>query len=239
MQNLKNKKALITGGSRGLGKVVALALANEGVHIAITGRNEKLLQETVKEIETKSVKATYIVFDVANKLEVFTSLEKLQKEFGVFDILINNAGIAAFGGILEMNDEQWENIIKTNLLGAYYVVKGIVPSMIEQKSGDIINISSTAGLKGNAVTSAYSASKAGLIGLSESLMFELRKYNIRVTTLTPSTIASDMTTKVLKITDGNPEKVLQPEDFAELIVDILKLNKRAMLANGSLWSVNP
>ena len=239
MQNLKNKKALITGGSRGLGKAVALALANEGVHIAITGRNEKLLQETVKEIETKGVKATYIVFDVANKLEVFTSLEKLQKEFGVFDILINNAGIAAFGGILEMNDEQWENIIKTNLLGAYYVVKAIVPSMIEQKSGDIINISSTAGLKGNAVTSAYSASKAGLIGLSESLMFELRKYNIRVTTLTPSTIASDMTTKVLKITDGNPEKVLQPEDFAELIVDILKLNKRAMLANGSLWSVNP
>ena len=111
--------------------------------------------------------------------------------------------------------------------------------MVDLGSGDIINVSSTAGLKGNAVTSAYSASKAGLIGLSESLMFELRKKNIRVTTLTPSTIASEMSKDVLKITDGNPEKVLQPEDFAQLIVDLLKLDKRAMLASASLWSTNP
>ena len=89
------------------------------------------------------------------------------------------------------------------------------------------------------MTSAYSASKFGLIGMSESMMLELRKQNIRVTTLMPSTIASDMSKEVLKITDGNPEKVLQPEDFAELVVDLLKLNKRAMLANASLWSTNP
>ena len=152
---------------------------------------------------------------------------------------MNNAGIAAFGGILEMEDEKWEEIVKTNLFGAYYVVKAVVPSMVERKTGDIINISSTAGLKGNAMTSAYSASKFGLIGMSESMMLELRKQNIRVTTLMPSTIASDMSKEVLKITDGNPEKVLQPEDFAELVVDLLKLNKRAMLANASLWSTNP
>lgn len=239
MQNLKNKKALITGGSRGLGKAVALALANEGVHIAITGRNQETLKKVVSEIENKGVKATYAVFDVANKEEVFSEVKKLEKSFGNFDILINNAGIAAFGGIVEMNDNQWEHIIQTNLMGPYYMIKALAASMIENKSGDIINISSTAGLKGSAVTSAYSASKAGLIALSESVMFELRKHNIRVTTLTPSTIASDMTTKDLKITDGNPEKVLQPEDFAELIVNLLKLNKRAMLANASLWSVNP
>lgn len=239
MQNLKNKKALITGGSRGLGKAIALALANEGVHIAITGRKEQTLKETVNEIKKTGVKATYAVFDVANKDEVFASLDNLQKDFGTFDILINNAGIAAFGGVLEMPENQWEEIVKTNLFGAYYVIKSVVPSMVEKKSGDVVNISSTAGLKGNAITSAYSASKFGLIGLSESMMFELRKHNIRVTTLTPSTIASDMTKNVLKITDGNPEKVLQPDDFAELIVDLLKLNKRAMLANASLWSTNP
>ena len=152
---------------------------------------------------------------------------------------MNNAGVAAFGGILEMEDEKWEEIVKTNLFGAYYVVKAVVPSMVERKTGDIINISSTAGLKGNAMTSAYSASKFGLIGMSESMMLELRKQNIRVTTLMPSTIASDMSKEVLKITDGNPEKVLQPEDFAEFVVDLLKLNKRAMLANASLWSTNP
>lgn len=239
MQSLKGKTALITGGSRGLGKAIALALATEGVNVAITGRNEDLLKSVVKELEEKGVKSSYAVFDVSNKKEVYENLNQLQKDFGTFDILVNNAGIAAFGGILDMDDEQWEDIVRTNLLGPYYVSKSVVPSMVEKMSGDIINISSTAGLKGNAATSAYSASKFGLIGMSESMMLELRKHNIRVTTLTPSTIASDMSKEVLKITDGNPEKVLQPEDFAELVVDLLKLNKRAMLASAALWSTNP
>ena len=239
MQNLKGKTALVTGGGRGLGKAVALALAAEGVNVAITGRNENNLKSVVAEIESKGVKSSYSVFDVTDKKQVFSSLEKLQNDFGKFDILINNAGIAAFGGILEMDDEQWEDIVKTNLFGPYYVVKAVVPGMVEKKSGDVVNISSTAGLKGNALTSAYSASKFGLIGMSESMMFELRKQNIRVTTLTPSTISTDMAKTDLKITDGNPEKVLQPEDFAELVVDLLKLNKRAMLASAALWSTNP
>ena len=239
MQNLKGKTALVTGGGRGLGKAVALALAAEGVNVAITGRNENNLKSVVAEIESKGVKSSYSVFDVTDKKQVFASLEKLQNDFGKLDILINNAGIAAFGGILEMDDEQWEDIVKTNLFGPYYVVKAVVPGMVEKKSGDVVNISSTAGLKGNALTSAYSASKFGLIGMSESMMFELRKQNIRVTTLTPSTISTDMAKTDLKITDGNPEKVLQPEDFAELVVDLLKLNKRAMLASAALWSTNP
>ena len=239
MQNLRGKTALVTGGGRGLGKAVALALAAEGVNVAITGRNENNLKSVAAEIESKGVKSSYSVFDVTDKKQVFTSLEKLQNDFGKFDILINNAGIAAFGGILEMDEEQWEDIVKTNLFGPYYVVKAVVPGMVEKKSGDVVNISSTAGLKGNALTSAYSASKFGLIGMSESMMFELRKQNIRVTTLTPSTISTDMAKTDLKITDGNPEKVLQPEDFAELVVDLLKLNKRAMLASAALWSTNP
>ena len=239
MQDLKVKNALVTGGSRGLGKAVALALAKEGVNVAVTGRNTKTLEETVEEIRSFGVKADYSIFNVAEKVEVKMQLERLIESFGAFDILINNAGIAAFGSFLEMPENDWEDIVRTNLFGPYYVSKAVIPSMVELGSGDIINVSSTAGLKGNAVTSAYSASKAGLIGLSESLMFELRKKNIRVTTLTPSTIASEMSKDVLKITDGNPEKVLQPEDFAQLIVDLLKLDKRAMLASASLWSTNP
>ena len=239
MQSLEGKYALVTGGSRGLGKAVAIALAKEGVNVAITGRNEQTLKDTVAELEAIGVKATYGSFNVSEKEEVKAGIEQLTSSFGTFDILINNAGIAAFGGFLEMEEGQWEDIVKTNLFGPYYVSRAVVPGMVEKNGGDIINVSSTAGLKGNAVTSAYSASKAGLIGLSESLMFELRKKNIRVATLTPSTIASDMSKEVLKITDGNPETVLQPEDFAELIVDILKFNKRAMLASASIWSTNP
>lgn len=238
MEQLQGKKALITGGSRGLGKAAALALAAEGVDIAITGRNEALLQQTVAEIEALGVKAVYSVFDVADFEAVKKGIAQINADFGQADILINNAGVAAFGSFLEMDPAKWEEILKVNVLGIYYVTHQVLPGMIAKNSGDIINVSSTAGLRGNAGTSAYSASKFGVIGLSESLTMEVRKHNIRVSTLMPSTIASDMSLS-LNLTDGNPDKVLQPEDFAELIVAQLKLNRRAFLKSASLWSTNP
>ena len=235
---LNTKKALITGGSRGLGKAVALAFAKEGIDVAITGRNEDLLKEVVTELQGLGVQAAYAVFDVKNREEVHTALTKLSQEFGPFDILVNNAGISKFGTFMEMEESDWENILLTNVLGMYYVTREILPQMIEKNEGDIFNVSSTAGLAGNPTTSAYSASKFAVIGMSESLMKEVRKNNVRVTTLTPSTIASDMS-KELGLTDGNPESVLQPEDFAELIVATLKFPRRALLKSASLWSTNP
>lgn len=235
---LKGKKAIITGGSRGLGKATALAFAQLGIDVAITGRNEAKLKETVSELKALGVNAFYEVFDVANYDEVKTGIKNSIANLGSVDILVNNAGIAAFGTLNDMDSKLWEDIIKTNVLGMYYVTKEVLPYLIEKNEGDIINISSTAGLSGNATTSAYSASKFAVIGLSQSLMKEVRKNNIRVNTLTPSTIATDMSFE-LGITDGNAEKVLQPEDFAALIVASLKLPRRAMMANASLWSTNP
>lgn len=239
MIDLKGKTAIVTGGSRGLGKATAIALAKEGVNVGITGRNEQKLQETVAELKALGINASYAVFNVTVQAEVATGIQKIAAALGSIDILINNAGIAAFGSVVDMETTKWEEIIQTNVLGVYYVAKAVVPLMINQGTGDIINIASTAGLKGSANSSAYSASKAAVIGFSESLMFEMRKENIRVTTLTPSTIATDMSIADLKITDGNPDKVLQPEDFAELIVDILKLNRRALIANAAIFSTNP
>lgn len=238
MENLNGKYALITGGGRGLGKATALAFAKEGINVAITGRNESTLLETVKELEALGVKAAYAAFDVANYDDVQAAIAKLNSDFGQFDILVNNAGIAAFGSLLDMDPQEWVNIINTNLLGTYFVTKAVLPQLIEKNQGDIINVSSTAGLNGAATTSAYSASKFAVIGLSDSLMREVRKNNIRVCTLMPSTIASDMS-KELNLTDGDPDKVLQPEDFADLIVLNLKLPRRAMLKSASLWSTNP
>ncbi|ADX68547.1 MULTISPECIES: 3-ketoacyl-ACP reductase [Weeksella] len=235
---LNTKKALITGGSRGLGKAIALAFAKEGIDVAITGRNKDLLKKVVTELQELGVRATYAIFDIKNREEVHSSLTKLTEDFGPFDILVNNAGISKFGTLLEMEESDWENILLTNVLGMYYVTREILPQMIEKNEGDIFNVSSTAGLAGNPTTSAYSASKFAVIGMNESLMKEVRKNNIRVTTLTPSTIASDMS-KQLGLTDGNPESVLQPEDFAELIVATLKLPRRALLKSASLWSTNP
>ncbi|SFD16726.1 3-ketoacyl-ACP reductase [Algibacter pectinivorans] len=238
MEVIKGKKAIITGGSRGLGKATAIALAKEGVDVAITGRNENTLKETVTELKALGVNAFYAVFDVSNYQDVQKGINKLITDLGTVDILVNNAGIAAFGTFNDMTVEDWTQIIQVNVMGMYYVTKEVLPNLIEKNEGDILNVSSTAGLTGNAQTSAYSASKFAVIGMSESLMKEVRKNNIRVCTLTPSTIATDMALD-LGITDGNEEKVLQPEDFAELIVASLKLPRRAMLKGASLWSTNP
>jgi len=239
MTKLKNKKAIITGGGRGLGKATAIAFAKEGIDIAITGRNEAVLKETVSELETFGIKAIYSVFDVSNYEDVKRGIKSILKSLGSVDILVNNAGIAAFGSFNEMEVSQWSQIIQTNLMGMYYVTKEILPYLINQNKGDIINVSSTAGLNGNANTSAYSASKFAVIGMSESLMKEVRKNNIRVCTLTPSTIVSDMSIELGIANKGSEDSVLQPEDFAELIVAGLKLPRRAMLKSAALWSTNP
>jgi 3-oxoacyl-[acyl-carrier protein] reductase len=239
MNNLKNKKAIITGGGRGLGKATAVAFAREGIDIAITGRNEAVLKETVSELEAFGVEVIYSVFDVGNYEDVKKGIQSIIKTFGSIDILVNNAGIAAFGTFNEMEVSQWSQIIQTNLMGMYYVTKEVLPYLISQNEGEIINVSSTAGLNGNANISAYSASKFAVIGMSESLMKEVRKNNIRVCTLTPSTIESDMSIELGIANKDSHDSVLQPEDFAELIVAGLKLPRRAMLKSASLWSTNP
>ena len=239
MENLKGKKAIITGGSRGLGKATAIAFANQGIDVAITGRNEADLKETVAELKTLGVNATYATFDIGNYEEVKKGIQEIMNTFNTVDILVNNAGIAAFGSFLEMDVNQWQSIIQTNVMGMYYVTKEVLPYLIANNQGDIFNVSSTAGLAGNPNTSAYSASKFAVIGMSESLMKEVRKNNIRVCTLTPSTIASDMSIQLGIASKDSTETELQPEDFAELIVSALQLPRRALLKNASLWSTNP
>ena len=239
MENLKGKKAIITGGSRGLGKATAIAFANQGIDVAITGRNEADLKETVAELKALGVNATYATFDIGNYDEVKKGIQEIMNTFNTVDILVNNAGIAAFGSFLEMDVNQWQSIIQTNVMGMYYVTKEVLPYLIANNQGDIFNVSSTAGLTGNPNTSAYSASKFAVIGMSESLMKEVRKNNIRVCTLTPSTIASDMSIQLGIASKDSTETVLQPEDFAELIVSGLQLPRRALLKNASLWSTNP
>lgn len=238
MESLKGKNALITGAGKGIGRAIAIALAKEGVHVALLARTTSQLEEVASEAKSLGVKAAVVTADVTDITSVNEAIKQATTELGPIDILINNAGTAKFGKFLELEPEEWENIIKVNLMGVYYVTRAVLPEMIERQTGDIINISSTAGQRGAPVTSAYSASKFALIGLSESLMQEVRKHNIRVSTLTPSTVATELAID-LKLTDGNPDKVMQPEDFAELIIAQLKLNRRVFLKEAGLWSTNP
>ena len=238
MNDLKNKNALITGAGKGIGKAIALALAKEGVNVVLVSRTADDIEKLATMIRSLRVKALAITADVSDITSIDQAVAKAVEEFGTIDILINNAGIAAFGKFLELEPTEWERIIKVNLMGTYYATRAVLPNIIERQTGDIINISSTAGQRGNALTSAYSASKFAVLGLTESLMQEVRKHNIRVTALTPSTVATEMA-KDLKLTDGNPDNVMQAEDVAELVIAQLKLNRRVFIKESGIWSTNP
>lgn len=238
MQAITGKTALITGAGRGIGRATAIAFAKEGINLGLLGRTKENLEAVASELQTYGVKVSIATADVSNMESVNTAVEKIRGELGPIEILVNNAGISKFGKFLEVDPEDWAKIIQVNVMGVYYVTRAVLPDMMEKNAGDIINISSTAGQKGAPVTSAYSASKAAVIALSESLMLEVRKQNIRVVTLTPSTIATDMAIE-LNLTDGNPEKVMQPEDIADFMVAQLKMNPRILLKSAGLWSTNP
>jgi 3-oxoacyl-[acyl-carrier protein] reductase len=238
MSSLNGKTALITGAGRGIGRATAIALAKEGIHLGLIGLNMSNLEKVAAELAGFDVKVSAATADVTDLESVTHAVEHIKSDIGPIDILINNAGIAKFGGFLDLSPEEWEKIIQVNLMGVYNVTRVVLPGMIERKSGDIMNISSSAGQKGAPVTSAYSASKFAVLGLTESLMLEVRKHNIRVTALTPSTVVTDLAIET-NLVSGKEENVMHPEDLAELIVASLKLNPRVFVKTAGLWSTNP
>ena len=238
MESLKGKIALVTGAGKGIGRAVAIALAQEGVSVGIISRTETDLEKAAAEIASFGVKVAIAVANISDINSVNAAVRKIENELGPIDILINNAGTGKFAKFLELEPEEWENQVKVNLFGIYYTTRAVLPSMIERQTGDIVNISSTAGLRGAPLTSAYSASKFGVMGLTESLMQEVRKHNIRVTALAPSTVVTELA-KSANLINNNEEKLIQPEDFAELIISQLKLNRRVFVKDASIWSTNP
>ncbi|MFE4572921.1 3-ketoacyl-ACP reductase [Paenibacillus chitinolyticus] len=236
---LKNKTAIITGAGKGIGKAAAAALAKEGVNLGLLARSTADLEVLQKELSgTYGVNVFYASADISKPSEVQQAISSLTGELGHVDILINNAGIAQFGTVADMDPEQWERIIQVNLMGTYYVTRAVLPGMIQQNSGNIINVASTAGERGFATGSAYCASKFGVLGLTEALMQEVRKSNIRVTALTPSTVNTDLASNAgLKI--GDEDRMMQPEDVAELITTTLKLPPRVFIKTAGIWTTNP
>lgn len=238
MESLQNKVALVTGAGKGIGKAIAIALAKEGVHVGLMARSEIDLQQVAAEITALGVKSIIATADISNINAVNWAVEKVEAALGPIDILINNAGTGTFGKFLDLSPEVWEQQVKVNLFGVYYTTRAVLPQMMKRLTGDIVNVSSTAGLRGAATTSAYSASKFGVMGLTESLMQEVRKYNIRVTAMAPSTVVTELAQSA-NLINNNEERLMHPEDFAELIIAQLKLNRRVFVKESSIWSTNP
>ncbi|HTG68142.1 MAG TPA: 3-ketoacyl-ACP reductase [Candidatus Udaeobacter sp.] len=236
---LKNKSAIITGAGKGIGKAIAAALAAEGVNLGLVARTSTDLEALQTELANEyGVKVVITAADVSVKSDVDQAVAALKESLGSIDILINNAGIGTFGTLLDMDPEQWERIIQTNVMGTYYVTRAALPTMLEQSSGSIINIASTAGERGFATGSAYCASKFAVIGMTEALMQEVRKSNIRVTALTPSTVNTELASNAgLKI--GDEDRMMQARDVAELVIAALKLPDRVFIRTAGIWTTNP
>jgi NAD(P)-dependent dehydrogenase (short-subunit alcohol dehydrogenase family) len=191
---LKNKVAIVTGGSRGIGKAIASTLASEGADIALFGIHSITMRETAKEIEERGRKALALETDVSVSAQVNRSIQKAFDTFGKVDILVNNAAIESLQDtILELSDEQWAKEIAVNLSGPFYCMRAVLPHMITQRSGKIVTIGSIAGQMGRSFASAaYCASKAGIVGLTMSVAMSVGKYGINVNVVTPGPIQSTM-----------------------------------------------
>lgn len=197
MKLLEGKVALITGAARGIGKAIAVKYASEGANIAFTDLViDENTEATKKELESYGVKVVAIASNAASFDEAHKVVEDVVKEFGKLDILVNNAGITKDGLMMRMSEQQWDMVININLKSAFNYVHAVTPVMMRQKSGSIINMSSVVGVGGNAGQANYSASKAGMIGLTKSIAQELGSRGVRSNAVAPGFILTDMTDKL-------------------------------------------
>lgn len=188
------KSALVTGASRGIGRSIAIQLAEEGYKVAVNyAGNKEKADAVVEEIKAKGVEAFAIQANVANGDEVKAMIKEVVSQFGSVDVLVNNAGITRDNLLMRMKEQEWDDVIDTNLKGVFNCIQKVTPQMLRQKSGSIINLSSVVGAAGNPGQANYVATKAGVIGLTKSAARELASRNITVNAVAPGFIVSDMT----------------------------------------------
>lgn len=191
--SFQDRKALVTGAGRGIGRAIALTLAASGVHVICVSRSESSCGSAAEAIRESGGSAEALAVDVADKDAVKASCEKLIETHGTIDILVNNAGITKDTLLLRMSEDDWENVIQTNLNSCFYWVKGLLQPMTRKRWGRIINMSSCVALMGNAGQANYCAAKAGMLGFTKSLAREVASRNITVNAIAPGFIATDMT----------------------------------------------
>ena len=196
MSQLANQIAVVTGAGRGIGRAIALKFANEGADVAVVSRTQENSEKVAAEIRALGRKAWAHAVDVADTAAVNGAAEKILAEAGKVDILVNNAGVTRDGLLMRMSDADWDTVLNTNLKGAFLVTKAFSRAMIKARSGRIINISSVIGLIGNAGQCNYAASKAGLIGFTQSCAKELAGRGITVNAIAPGFIETDMTAEL-------------------------------------------
>ena len=193
---LAGRVAVVTGGTRGIGLAIARSLADDGASVVVSGRDPDRLESAAKELEALGTSALAVAADAGKREDAERLVETTKERFGRIDVLVNNAGITRDQLLVRMKDDDWDKVMDTNLRGVFLMTRAVGKVMMRQKSGRMINISSTAGAMGNAGQVNYSAAKAGVIGLSKAAARELAHWNILVNVVAPGLIETDMTASI-------------------------------------------
>ena len=223
------KNALVTGASRGIGRSIAIQLAEEGYNVAVNyAGNQDKAEAVVSEIKEKGVESFAIQANVANGDEVKAMIKEVVSQFGSIDVLVNNAGITRDNLLMRMKEQEWDDVIDTNLKGVFNCIQKVTPQMLRQRSGSIINLSSVVGAVGNPGQANYVATKAGVVGLTKSAARELASRGITVNAVAPGFIVSDMTDA---LSDDLKEQMLGQIPLARFGEDTDIANTVAFLAS--------
>ena len=222
MKDLKNKVAYITGGTKGIGFAVAQTLLGQGMRVAISGRSQKSVDQALKEFNNDAVLG--IVSNVGKMADEKNAVAKILEKWGQVDVVLANAGVGNFAPIDEMTDDEWHQMIDTNLNGAFHSLKASVEALKKSK-GYYITLASLAGTNFFANGAGYNASKFGVVGFTQAAMLDLRKYDIKVSTIMPGSVATNFGHS--ETSDADKWKI-QPEDIGELVLDLLKMNERTL-----------
>jgi 3-oxoacyl-[acyl-carrier protein] reductase len=231
--NLKDATVLVTGGSSGIGRAIAKMLVDAGARVAITGRDQRRLDEAAAALKAFPIRA-----DVSNEADVERTFREVLGKFGHLDVLINNAGAGHFKTLVEMDRSKFDAVFATNVTGAMLMAREAAKHFIERKSGNIVNICSTASLRGAANGTAYYASKFALRGMTECWRAELRPYNVRVFLVNPSEVITNFGAAAGLAQKDNPTK-LRGEDIAWMIKGALEMNDRGFTPDLTIFATNP
>jgi 3-oxoacyl-[acyl-carrier protein] reductase len=231
MTTLIGKTAIVTGGSRGIGLAIARALVTSDVNVMITGTKEKPLEDAIRELGAMAMAQRADVRDYADVERAFNAAAA---HFGGVDILVNNAGVGVFTPVANMSIDQWHNVIETNVTGAFYCSRAVLPHLRKRGGGWIVNISSLSGTNPFANGAAYCASKAALNAFSESLMQEVRHDGIRVATIAPGSVNTSFGDH-----DSGAEWKLSPDDVAHAVVDLLDHPPRSLPSRVEIRPAKP
>jgi len=230
---LNGAVALVTGGSEGIGRGIAEALKAEGSVVTITGRREDVLRDAAGQMGVE-----YIAGDVGNEADAVRTVAAVIEQHGRLDILVNNAAYGVSKPLIELELEELEGVYRTNVFGAFLMAREAARQFVKQGSGELINISSTSGLKGGRGSTAYSSSKFALRGMTECWRDELRRHDVRVMLVNPSEVLTGFASKAGR-EQAPSEKKLRPEEIATAIVGALKVDSRGFIPEFSVFATNP